>query len=210
MAVIKDTKVLVIDTSNGVRVDLSSVGANPTQDTNNPLPPPTLTFSYRGQIIFVRSLPAESAVVAFDLITRAEQVLFRTTRRVWRLETVADEDKVHVLEFDPTTSPSPEIRTTLAPRHCRGAAASYSTFGPTGSFTDHVVPIPTPRDRFPAEALHGSILCTEDNHRVMLTTDGSEVLVATRKPGDKRANLGPLQWVIGRTPRCADNVMKFD
>jgi hypothetical protein len=191
VAVISANRLIVVDAKTQRRVDLSALGASRGVDASPALPHPAISFSEDGRAAFVRRSSDRSEIVAMELPSGRAATALSTIERVSRFQLLGDRLKVWVLP--PTVEDAP-LRTTLAPRRCRGQATSFSVFR-TGADPARVIDVPigarsarTPREKLQAVAYE----CTSDGMPGLATSNGENLVAAAKRGFD--AERGPLRW----------------
>jgi hypothetical protein len=176
--------------------------AEQVTDASPVLPHPAISFASNGRAAFRNRREGRSRIILVDLLSGAQTSVFETDAEVARFELSDTTLRVDTIS---TGTVDDSIRTNLAPRRCRGQAASYSVFRATPDPTTPVdVPLPqaasaaAPRE----EVLARYHECTTDGAPVLASSgDGREHLAAAAFQTPSTVELGPLRWTRGELHR---------
>ena len=135
IAFVRGGRLVARDTESGGEIDLTSSGAQSAADPNPTLPDRGADFDSPGaHLIYLRGASGSERVIVRELATSRERELPVGTGRVWRAHFVGDGAFVAVAVVPADTNGNGQLdlpvqQTTLAGGACRGAPASYSTYG---------------------------------------------------------------------------------
>jgi len=176
--------------------------AEQVTDSSPVLPHPAISFASNARAAFRNRREGRSRVILVDLLSGAQSSVFETDAEVARFELSDTALRVHTIS---ARTVDDSIRTTLAPRRCRGPAASYSVFRARPDPTTRV-DLPLPRAASVAapseEVLARYHECTTDGTPVLASSgDGQQHLAAAAFQHPSTVELGPLHWTRGELHR---------
>lgn len=201
LAYARDQRLWLLDVENGTRRNLSELGADIGRDTSPVLPHPAIRFSPDGRAAIISRSSVGSKVLLLTLTNdNAPQVVHETPNDVSNVDFVDGKLRVWSL---PQGMTDDSLHTTLAPRFCRGAPSSHSTFRSESSpqiVVDVTLPVGGGVMRPRVEAW-GSVACVANMPVLVSTPDAKRHLVAA-SGRHGYAEVGPLRWVVGDHEHC--------